>query len=228
MALSIDITDLEHDFGESFALSIRELRIAPGEHVAFIGPSGSGKSTLLHLIAGILSPKRGRIELGGIDWSQLSESARRARRIREIGLVFQEFELLEHLSVFENVLLPFFVSNALARNTAADARAKSLLEAAGLGVHFARKPRQLSHGERQRVALCRALVASPSIVLADEPTGNLDPDNAKRALALLLDECRRAQATLVLVTHDHSLLSAFDRVVDFRSFHATRTHGAQR
>jgi len=128
--------------------------------------------------------------------------------------VFQEFELLDHLSVRENVLLPYFVNPALVLDGEARARAQELIQSAGIARYKDRRPRQLSQGERQRVALCRALVAAPSLILADEPTGNLDPETAALAVELLLREARRSRATLVMVTHDPALRSRFDRTIE--------------
>lgn len=196
-----------------FRLAIPAWRVEAGEAVVLAGPSGSGKSTLLDLAAGILVPHRGRVSAGGFEWGAHTDAERRRRRIARVGLVFQEFELLDHLSVFENVLLPYFVNPALVLDQGARERARELIESAGIAHHLDRRPRQLSQGERQRVALCRALVAAPSLLLADEPTGNLDPESAHAAVELLLSEARRRGATLVMVTHDPGLRSRFDRSV---------------
>lgn len=212
---AISIRDLEHDFGDAgFRLAIPSLEIAAGEHVAIIGPSGCGKSTLLNLIAGILVPRAGIVSIGGVALSQLSEPRRRGIRRREIGLVFQEFELLEYLKVRENVLLPYYLGGDLPLDDVVRTRGRALLERAGIATHAEKVPRALSQGERQRVAVCRALITLPAVVLADEPTGNLDPHNSKRVIELLRSECASRGATLLLVTHDHSLLTGFARVVD--------------
>ena len=142
---------------------------------AFIGPSGSGKTTLLHLIAGITLPQSGTIETNGVDLTGLSENARRGFRIKNIGLVFQEFELLEYLTVLDNVLLPYRINPALELTEAVRARAAAVTVDVGIGDKLSRYPRQLSQGERQRVAVCRAVVTEPAVLMADEPTGNLDP-----------------------------------------------------
>jgi len=144
-------------------------------------------------------------------------------RARVVGLVFQELELLEHLDVIENVLLPYFAVPALRLDSAARARAAALLARVGLGDKLRRRPHALSQGERQRAALARALVTEPRLVLADEPTGNLDPATGRRALELLLDEARRTGAAVMMVTHDHSLLPHFDRTVDLDT--RTRAEG---
>ncbi|MEM8712400.1 MAG: ABC transporter ATP-binding protein [Planctomycetota bacterium] len=200
--------------GAPFRLGVRDLRLTPGEAVACIGPSGSGKTTLVHLCAGILTPTSGEVFLAGEAIQGLSDAERRARRARAIGLVFQEFELLDYLSAMDNILLPVRLGRGdlkAARQWAAD-----LAETLGLSGLLARVPARLSQGERQRVAIARALVTSPALVLCDEPTGNLDPDTANSVLDLLLREARGRCAALLMVTHDHSLLAAFDRVIDVR------------
>ncbi len=200
--------------GGEFELELEELRISAGEVVACIGPSGSGKSTLLHLMSGILLAGDGRVRFDDVEWSSIGEAERRRRRISRIGLVFQEFELLEHLSVRENVLLPYFVDPDLVPGNAERERVAELARAAGLESLLDRRPRELSQGERQRVATCRALVTRAPLILGDEPTGNLDPETSRRVVDLLLSDVRARAATLVVVTHDHSLLDAFDRVID--------------
>jgi len=197
-----------------FELNVPAFELKPGELVACIGTSGIGKSTLLALLAGILQPAVGTIELGGQDLGALGEEARRKLRLREVGLVFQEFELLDHLSVRENILLPYLVSRVLALDDEARERMLALATSAGIEALLERHPRELSMGERQRVAICRALITRPSVVLADEPTGNLDPTTSQRVLELLIGEVRASGASLVMVTHDYSLLDSLDRVVD--------------
>lgn len=223
----IRVSGLVHRYEEgSFGLSIPELHVRGGETVACIGPSGSGKSTFLNLLAGILLPTGGSVEVAGTRWAEIGESQRRRARIRGIGLVFQEFELLDHLSVLENILLPYFVNPALELDGAARERARELARGAGIEEHLERKPRHLSQGERQRVAICRSLVAEPKVLLADEPTGNLDPETTQRVLDLLLSEARARRATLVLVTHDHGLIERFDRVLDFGDFAKAATESS--
>jgi ABC-type lipoprotein export system ATPase subunit len=215
----IQIDDLNFEYGEGgFKLRVSNLSVARGERIAIVGPSGSGKTTLLHLISGIALPQRGSVKLGGTDWLTLSEAERRALRIQQIGLVFQEFELLEYLRVFDNILLPYRIHGALQLDAASRARAENLAEQMGVGSQLERYPTRLSQGERQRVAVCRALVTEPDLILADEPTGNLDPANKHRVLESLIECAEKRNATLVLVTHDHDLLIRFDRVVDVKSF----------
>jgi putative ABC transport system ATP-binding protein len=206
--------------GGTFELAVEALALAPGEHVAIIGPSGSGKTTLLHLLAGILVPSAGTAELMGRSLGALDEAARRSLRARHVGLVLQELELLEHLTVTENVLLPYYAVPGLGMSAAKVVRAKELLARVGLADKAARKPGRLSQGERQRVAVARALVTEPRLVLGDEPTGNLDPETSRQVLTLLQDEARRTGATFVMVTHDHGLLDRFERVIDVRELGA--------
>jgi len=217
----IEIRGLEFHYGTGeFRLQIPRLDVEAGESVAFIGPSGSGKTTLLNLMAGVVAPLAGTIDVGGVDVAALPDKRRRALRITKIGLVFQEFELLEYLSVLDNILLPYRINAALALDAAARQRAEQLADEVGISDKLKRYPRQLSQGERQRVAVCRAVLPQPTLLLADEPTGNLDPANKGRVLDILFDYAGRTGTTLITVTHDHDLLARFDRVVDFKGFQA--------
>jgi putative ABC transport system ATP-binding protein len=197
-----------------FRLDVPELHVATGERVAVIGPSGSGKTTLLRLVSGIDTPDAGRVITNGVEIGELSDTARRRFRIATIGLVFQEFELLEYLSVLDNMLLPFHLDGTLEGREAAAQRIAGLAARVGLEDKLSRRPAKLSQGERQRVAVCRALVTRPPLLLADEPTGNLDPVTGHRVLDELIDFATGEEATLVVVTHDHALLERFDRVID--------------
>jgi ABC-type lipoprotein export system ATPase subunit len=201
--------------GGEYTLRLPGLRIETGSRTALIGPSGCGKTTLLHLMAGVLVPASGSVTVGDRELSALSDGERRDFRAANVGLVFQEFELLEYLDVLDNVLLPFRINASLALDAAARERATALAEGAGLRDKLRRPVTRLSQGERQRVGLCRALVARPDVVLADEPTGNLDPDNKERAIEMLERHVSESGTTLVVATHDHALLPRFDRVIDF-------------
>ena len=216
----IRISDLEFRYGEGdFHLRIPDLVVEEGATAAFIGPSGSGKTTLLHLIAGIVLPKAGRIETTGIEVNRLSDEERRNFRVTKIGLVFQEFELLEYLSVYDNILLPYRINPSLRLDDAVRRRAREIAEQVGIGDKLARFPRRLSQGERQRVGVCRAVLTEPRLLFADEPTGNLDPANRERVLDILFDYVKQSGTTLLTVTHDHEILHRFSRVVDFKEFH---------
>ncbi len=216
----ISISDLRFRYSEGgFALHVPELRVESGERVAVIGPSGSGKTTLLNLIAGIRSPQSGSVITNQTEISDLADSARREFRIRHIGLVFQEFELLEYLNVVDNILLPYRINAALDLTREVRRRAVELAEMMGIGDKTSRNVQRLSQGEKQRVAVCRALLAEPPLLLADEPTGNLDPTNKDKVLDILLEYAESKGSTLVTVTHDHDLLSRFQRVIDFKQFY---------
>ena len=209
---AIAIRDLEFHYGTGeFRLQIPRLDVTGGSSTAFIGPSGSGKTTLLNLVAGIVAPSRGSIEVGDVDMAALSDRRRRELRITEIGLVFQEFELLEYLSVLDNILLPYRINAALELDTDARERARRLAADVGIADKLDRYPRQLSQGERQRAAVCRAVLPRPTLLLADEPTGNLDPANKLRVLDILFDYAERTDTTLISVTHDHDVLERFGR-----------------
>jgi putative ABC transport system ATP-binding protein len=216
----ISISDLRFRYSQGgFALYVPELEVESGERVAVIGPSGSGKTTLLNLIAGIRSPQAGRVITNQVDISDLTDGARRDFRIRNIGLVFQEFELLEYLNVLDNILLAYRINGSLELNKEVRQRAVELAEMMGIGDKVSRNVRRLSQGEKQRVAVCRALLAQPPLLLADEPTGNLDPTNKDRVLDILIEYAESKGSTLVTVTHDHDLLSRFQRIIDFKQFY---------
>ena len=204
--------------GSDFRLQVPRLDVADGECVAIIGASGSGKTTLLDLVAGIRQPGSGQVTVADTELASLPDRSRREFRLRHIGLIFQAFELLEYLTVRENLLLPYRLSSAVRMPADRAARLDALADSMGITKRLQRYPEQLSQGERQRAAICRALITLPQLILADEPTGNLDPDNKQRVLDLLLGQVRIRQATLVMVTHDQDLLAPFDRVIDMREF----------
>ena len=223
----VELRDVRFDYGSSgFALHVPTLTLSRAEHAAFIGPSGCGKTTLINLIAGILLPHDGEVRVAGEVISSLNDAARRARRIRRIGMVFQELELLEYLTAMENILLAYHVSSAVRLTSEARDRAGALADACGIAHLLSRRPRRLSQGERQRVAICRALVTSPELVMCDEPTGNLDPASTDAAMTLLLEQTELAGATLLVVTHNHALLDRFERVVDMNELTRAEVAGA--
>jgi len=201
-----------------FQLRVPEFAVAEGEKIAVIGPSGSGKTTLLNLIAGILQPAGGTVEVGDVRVDALTDSERRNFRITNIGFVFQDFELLDYLNVLDNILHPYRITDALMLDGEVRARAAMLAESMGIGDKLKRLVNDLSQGEKQRAAICRALLPWPKVILADEATGNLDPTNKNRILDLLFRSVEEHNATLLAVTHDHDLLKRFDRVIDFEDF----------
>jgi len=188
--------------------------VEPGEFVAIMGPSGSGKSTLLGLLAGLDSPTSGQIILDGDDITGLDEDRMALLRGRKIGFVFQSYHLLPTLTAEENVLLPYELTGG--NGASGRTRARELLESVGLSDRRDHYPVQLSGGEQQRVALARAFMVHPPILLADEPTGNLDSQNGEHILELLISLNKREATTLVLVTHDPILSSRADRIITLR------------
>ncbi len=198
---------------QAFEMTLSDFQIRSGQCAAIVGPSGSGKTTLLSLVAGIQIPQQGIIEVGGTRVNELGESARREFRIQKVGQVFQAFELLEYLSVIENVLLGSIINSSTTDETRT--RAGELLSSVGLSHKTHSKPAELSHGERQRVAVCRAMLNHPELLLADEPTGNLDQSNKQNVVDLLIQQAKAHKSTLIMVTHDRSLLGSFEHVIDF-------------
>ena len=191
--------------GDSFHLNAT-LTIPAAAHAALVGPSGSGKTTLLRLIAGLDAPQKGSVLIVG---APLGDASWRATHL---GFVFQHFALLDYLTVRENILLPFRIAGR-EPDAAAHSRLDGLIDRAGLRDCVGRRPDQLSHGERQRVAVCRALVHQPTLILADEPTASLDPQTGQAIVDLLRAEATSSGAALLMVTHDPSLLDTFDPVL---------------
>ena len=193
---------------------IPKFECTEGQTIALVGPSGCGKSTFLNLIAGILNPSAGSIYIDTTEITSLSRAASAAFRLSEIGLIFQEFELVEHLSVGDNVLLPSYLGTRK-DEAIIEERAKDLARDFGILNYWDAFPESLSHGERQRAAICRALSAQPRLLLADEPTGNLDPVNKQKTLELMHSSAKEHKQGLLVVTHDLELVHAFDAVIQF-------------
>ncbi|MFO1283200.1 MAG: ABC transporter ATP-binding protein [Burkholderiales bacterium] len=187
------------------------LTVEPGELVAIIGESGSGKSTLLNLIAGLDTPDLGRVRVGGVDLATLDDDGRTRLRRERIGFVFQAFHVLPYLSVGQNVALPLVLAGV--RGAHEDPRVVAALGTVGLAARIASRPRELSGGELQRVAIARALVHAPAVVLADEPTGNLDPRTAAAVLAVFGDALRGRGTAMVMATHSRAAAAVADRVL---------------
>ncbi len=219
----IQFTNVEFTYPDhTFGLTIQNLSIIDGERVAIVGPSGSGKTTLVKLMSGALIQQRGTIISCDTKLTNLNDRALRQFRLKRIGFVFQEFALLDYLNVRDNILLPCRLGAEPMSPEARD-RAEALARSVGLHRHLDRYPQKLSFGERQRVAICRAIVTSPSIVLADEPTGNLDGTTADEVISILDDCVQQSGATLIVVTHNLELTNRFDRTIDVSEFAAAYT-----
>jgi putative ABC transport system ATP-binding protein len=213
----IDVREVSKAYGTQPVLDRASLAIERGAIVAVVGRSGSGKSTLLRLIGGLEPADAGTVRVGGADLGAYSEAERAAWRRRDLGFVFQFFNLLPTLTVAENVELPLAL-NAIATREARR-RSRALLEELGLGTCAERFPEELSGGEQQRVAIARAVVHEPQLVLADEPTGNLDVETAGQVLELLRRTCERRGTTLVLATHSVDVAAQATRVIAIRAGH---------
>ena len=213
---TVSISNLlkNYGFGAEAATVFKnvDLQVLPGEFVAIIGDSGVGKSTLLNCMAGLDHWDSGTITHHGQDIGPLDEAQRAVWRRQHVGFVFQAFHVLPHLDVAQNIALPLMLLGTSSADAQA-ARVQGMLDAVGLSGMGARLPQQLSGGQLQRVAIARALVHQPSLILADEPTGNLDPDTAQRTMDVLVAQTREAGASLVLVTHSPDAAARADRVL---------------
>jgi putative ABC transport system ATP-binding protein len=210
--MTLSIRTLSKRYGVTPVFSNVSLELAAGEFVAIVGESGVGKSTLLNCMAGLDDWDSGTLSLDGVDLATLDNDARALLRRQKIGFVFQAFHVLPHLDVAQNVGLPL-----LLLGTPDEARVQAMLDAVGLEGLGQRLPQQLSGGQLQRVAIARALVHRPALLLADEPTGNLDPQTAAKVMQALVDQTRREGASLVLVTHSTAATAQADRVLHLRS-----------
>jgi len=212
----ISIRDLQKTYSRGgddvVACEVRALDVERGEHVALVGPSGLGKTTLLNMLAGITLPDSGRIEVAGVVVSELSEGARDRFRAENIGMVFQTLNLLMPFSALENVLLGAVFGQGHHRGT--KVRAEYLLERVGLKNRMHHRPNELSLGQAQRVAMCRALINEPALILADEPLGNQDKQTGQEVLALLLELAREGDRTVLMVTHDPDSAAQMQRTLD--------------
>ena len=206
--MSLVVTDLTKRYGDTAVFAKVSLTVAPGEFVAIVGESGVGKSTLLNCMAGLDDWNHGSIALDGVDLGALDDDARALWRRRHVGFVFQAFHVLPHLDVAQNVALPLMLLNGHD-----DAHVARMLDAVGLAGLGARLPQQLSGGQLQRVAIARALIHRPTLLLADEPTGNLDPATALKVMDVLVQQVREHATSVVLVTHSESAAARADRVL---------------
>jgi len=205
---ALQISDLSFTYpGDAFQLRLPQLTMSAGSTLALAGPSGAGKSTLLRLMTGLLTPKIGTVQLGQQNLAAMSREGLRAFRLQHVGLVFQDFALLDYLTVEENILLP----HQFAQSKAPDI--STLTQRLQIDRYHAKLVSQLSQGERQRVAVARALVHQPQFIFADEPTASLDPARGRIVVDLLIEDAKARGACLVMVTHDPGLLSHFDQTL---------------
>jgi putative ABC transport system ATP-binding protein len=219
----IDLKDVSKGYGQQTVLAHAWLMVPRGELVAIVGRSGSGKSTLLRLVGGLESPDGGTVCVDGLDLGAMTETARALVRRTTLGFVFQFFNLIPTLTVIENVELPLALNGA-GRGVARE-RCLELLSELGLANCADRFPEELSGGEQQRVAIARAVVHEPKLVLADEPTGNLDVETAEHVLELLVTTCRSRRATLVMATHSREVAARADRVLTIQAAHIEEHRG---
>lgn len=211
----IAVSNLQFAYAESpFRLKVAELGVEEGGAMVLLGPSGAGKTTLLRLMSGLLLPERGRICLGGQELTAMSEAARRAFRLEKVGLIFQDFALLEYLTVAENILLP----QAFCGSGGGHAAGLELAERLDVHQHWGKLAGRISQGERQRVAVARALAHRPRYVFADEPTASLDVGRRESVMNLLFEYTAASGASLVMITHDVDLVSRFTRQVRVDEF----------
>ncbi len=208
----LHVSDLRFAYSaEGFRVHVPQLELAAGKALALAGPSGAGKSTLLRLLTGLLTPTAGKVSLGSAQMETMTHEARRAFRLQHIGLVFQDFALLDYLTVTENILLPHQFRGTA--DAAVRAKMQDLTQRLHIDRYLDKRVSHLSQGERQRVAVARALVHEPQFVFADEPTASLDPARGRIVVDMLLEDTRRRGACLVMVTHDPNLLPLFDQTV---------------
>ena len=214
----IELSKINFEYEQSdFRLQFDSIKADSKKAVALIGPSGCGKTTLMSLIAGILPSQNGNIVINNAQINNLTDTQRRLFRIQNIGFVFQDFALLEYLNLYENILHPYRINSALTLDESVKKRANDLAEKVGISKRLKNYPGQTSVGEQQRCAIARALLNEPAVILADEPTGNLDPKNKRAILEILLQYVRDHEATLLVATHDYDLLESFDETIDFKT-----------
>ena len=213
---------LEHIFFQypdaDFSLNIDRLEFKAGSKTAIIGTSGYGKTTMLNIVAGINVPQKGAVRVNEALVNKMSDKERRNFRIQQIGFIFQDFKLIPYLNVTDNILLPYRINDSIKMEAKTRQKVAELASDLGIEDKLKKYPSKLSQGEKQRVAICRALLNKPAIILADEPTGNLDPYNKRKIMEVLFAAVDRHNSTLLTVTHDHDMLEGFESVVDFKNF----------
>lgn len=210
----IHLTDIEFSYPQTkMLLNIPEFHLERGKRAVVIGPSGCGKTTFLHIVAGILKPIRGKVLIDNTELQRAGDAFSRNFRISKIGFIFQNFELIEYLNVQQNILFPYSINHSLKMTSQVLQELQTLLQQMQIASKIHEYPHHLSQGEQQRVCIARALITNAPLILADEPTGNLDPHSTRMAMETIENICRQRGTTLLMVTHDYSLLSRFDHVL---------------
>ena len=215
--LILEIRDLYFQYPVSdFKIEISDIKITQGSKIAISGKSGSGKTTLIHLISGILKPQSGKILFYDESITDMNDKEIRKHRISNIGFIFQEFELLEYLNVMDNLILPYKINKSLVLDAEIKDKAKEIANRIGIGNKLDQHPKQLSGGERQRLAIARALITSPPLIIADEPTGNLDEKTSNIVMDEITDQVSYTNSTLIMISHNNELISSFDEIIDIQ------------
>ena len=215
--LILQIRDLHFQYPASdFKIKISDIKITKGSKIAISGKSGSGKTTLIHLISGILKPQSGEILFYDKSITDMNDKEIRKHRISNIGFIFQEFELLEYLNVMDNLILPYKINKSLVLDAEIEDKAKEIANRIGIGNKLDQHPKQLSGGERQRLAIARALITSPPLIIADEPTGNLDEKTSNIVMDEITDQVSYTNSTLIMISHNNELISSFDETIDIQ------------
>ncbi len=215
--LILQIRDLHFQYPASdFKIEISDIKITQGSKIAISGKSGSGKTTLIHLISGILKPQSGEILFYDKSITDMNDKEIRKHRISNIGFIFQEFELLEYLNVMDNLILPYKINKSLVVDSEIKDKAKEIANRIGIGNKLDQHPKQLSGGERQRLAIARALITSPPLIIADEPTGNLDEKTSNIVMDEITDQVSYTNSTLIMISHNNELISSFDEIIDIQ------------
>ncbi|MEC9112638.1 MAG: ABC transporter ATP-binding protein [Verrucomicrobiota bacterium] len=215
--LILQIRDLHFQYPASdFKIEISDIKITQGSKIAISGKSGSGKTTLIHLISGILRPQSGEILFYDKSITDMNDKEIRKHRISNIGFIFQEFELLEYLNVMDNLILPYKINKSLVLDAEIKDKAKEIANRIGIGNKLDQHPKQLSGGERQRLAIARALITSPPLIIADEPTGNLDEKTSNIVMDEITDQVSYTNSTLIMISHNNELISSFDEIIDIQ------------
>ena len=215
--LILQIRDLHFQYPASdFKIEISDIKITQGSKIAISGKSGSGKTTLIHLISGILKPQSGEILFYDKSITDMNDKEIRKHRISNIGFIFQEFELLEYLNVMDNLILPYKINKSLVLDAEIKDKAKEIANRIGIGNKLDQHPKQLSGGERQRLAIARALITSPPLIIADEPTGNLDAKTSNIVMDEITDQVSYTNSTLIMISHNNELISSFDEIIDIQ------------